>query len=592
MGRIRRIGTDTVTNYSFLATSAYDSTDPAATTSAWPDDAVMDQLFSQPGPTEVEEQGVLITFERLPYAFNGAYVKLKPTYNASVGEDPFIELWTHNSQTSIWTRRHRIELSNPFVGIESETRKVMDLSFFPFVTDVDKVWITMDPGSVGSPTLAFSGLQLFGQCRQTITTPNPGGTLEDDPCLENPFGFDKEGNPCLTPGADCSQFPEGCAPNQGPPLDVCNPTSVDTYKQFLAGIGDGGVALLEFNAWLDANADIIALACADLGPDPVPPPVPPLPPLPKLDLCDQDSIAAYRTAIGDPTLQAEFDSFIEALTNEGFFDVNCPTPPPDEPPVYVDPVTQEPAPDPDLPPGEDPNFPQNNVPPATNDTTDPAFNTPDPQTGAVPTTPTVTEHIIFVFSSSAAKSTFEANLGDYDAEIQNVYPRRGQTFIQTLPTATASLPNSNPSLKLFKHLLTFKNLPTQSLVAVRVEHLDIFLVDAGGASDVTTDNFNSYDGGTHKALEEGTFGIQSPLAGSGLAFRVVLNTSDTTKAMSEFFTMTPNSRSGPWGGVNNGPSAFNNREGLMYRIWIYPSLFSQTTPSITVSDAGEVPFPS
>src|SRR5262245_8407253 len=109
MGRILRVGTDTTINYTLLETSAYNAGDPAATTAAWPDTAAMDQLFDQASPTVVmDAQGALVTFSRFPDRFLGAMIKVAANYDRDTGENPAIEMWTHDSESDEWTRRRRV----------------------------------------------------------------------------------------------------------------------------------------------------------------------------------------------------------------------------------------------------------------------------------------------------------------------------------------------------------------------------------------------------------------------------------------------------------------------------------------------------
>lgn len=338
MGRIARIGNDSSANYTFLATSMYDAANPAGTTGAWPDDAAMDQAFNQASPTEVTEEGVLITFVRFPDAFQGAQVKIHPTYDVTT-DDPFLEMWTHDSVTGDWTKRRRVELSNPFVGVATGTFKVFDFTLFPFLEHVDKVWLTMDPGTSGTPTMKFVGIRLFGQCAATLF--RGGNTSGGDPCADptDPFytGFDDNGDPC--PGTTFGPPPGPALPN----VDLCNPASVEQYRDVLATIPG---ALEAFNAWFDLNSTGIASYCA--GSTPTPPggmPLPPLPPLPSLNLCDQVSIDAFRAAIGgDPDQVAAFDAFLDSLEEAGFFDLTCPAADPPETPVS--PHTLQPEDDP------------------------------------------------------------------------------------------------------------------------------------------------------------------------------------------------------------------------------------------------------
>lgn len=346
MGRILRIGNDTLTNYSFLQTSAYNASLPAATTSPWPDDAAMDQAFTQPSPVEVTAQGVLITFNRLPDTFDGAMVKLEPTYDSSTGEDPFFEMWIHDP-TNGWVLRSSIELSNPFNGIVSGQRKILDLTFFPFLPAIDMVWLTMNPGSIGTPSLNFLAIKLFGQCTGTLRDPAGGGL--PDTC--NPDSQFYTGFRMLADGTfvDCASVNDP-PPFSLPTPDLCNPASVASYREVLRGLDDGGTSLNEFDGWFTLNQTLIESNCAgNTNTDPPTQPIPPLPTLPTLDLCNQDSIDAFRAAIaGDADQLAAFNSFIDSLTAAGYFDLVCPA---DDPPtVYVDPITQQPAPDPNVTP--------------------------------------------------------------------------------------------------------------------------------------------------------------------------------------------------------------------------------------------------
>lgn len=355
MGRILRIGVDTLTNYSFEETSAYDEDAPAATTSPWPDSNAMDQPFNTPSPVTVAAQGVLVTFDRTPEAFNGGMVKIEPTYDTSTDEAPFIELWTHDSSTSDWTRRRRISLTNLFVGVESGTRKVMDMTFFSFLQNVDMVWLTMDPGAVGAPTMEWIAIQLFGYCKQMLQEDDPGsGEDVCNPDSEFYTGFDEDDKPC-----DPAIIYNICDPNNpdysgydesnNPCIDVdlCNPASVEQYIDSLNGVPGATEA---FMSWYQTNLDSIARTCAGInvgGDPPTPAPPLPVPPVfPQLDLCSQDSIDAFRASVaGDADALALFDAFIDGLTADGYFTINCA--PPDPEPVYVDPTSQRPAADPD-----------------------------------------------------------------------------------------------------------------------------------------------------------------------------------------------------------------------------------------------------
>lgn len=348
MGRILRIGNDSNTNYSFLATSAYNAASPAATTSAWPDSFSMDTPFNLPQFSPVTEQGVLVTFDRLPETFNGAMVKLTPTYNVSGGEDPFFELWTHDSVSGLWTKRRSIEFKNLFVGIASGATRILDLTFFPYLPHVDKAWLTMNPGAIGTPALNFVSIALFGQCHSALRDQSggPGGFDGCDKSHPETYtGFKLLADGTFVPCDDV---------NEPPPFtlqfpDLCNPESIASYREALRAIGDGGTSLNAFDSWFTLNRDLIAQGCAGQLTTPLPiAPSPPLPKLPPLDLCDEVSIDAFRAAIaGDATALSDFNAFIDQLDAAGFFTLSCP--PKDPAATYVDPNTLKPTAEPDPP---------------------------------------------------------------------------------------------------------------------------------------------------------------------------------------------------------------------------------------------------
>lgn len=335
MGRILRIGTDDVINYTLQSTSAYDEDDPAATVAAWPDSEAMDQLFDQPAPTVVEdEQGALVTFSRFPDRFLGVMVKVAANYDTETGEAPALEMWTHNSLTDEWTRRRRVLFANVFTGSRTGVRKVYDFTLFPSLLNVDQVWITMDPGDEGSPTLDWYSIQLFGQCETVQRNDQGGGS---DPCSDP--------NDPFYPGDDICGEVFGNPPPTCADPDWCNEASIQDYRACLAANVPEFLPI--FDVWLDANRDGLRDFCAGIEPFPDPvAPTPPTPnPLPPLDLCDDDSIAAFRAAVsGDAERLAQFDAYIDGLEADGFFGLVCPDPEPEE--QYVDPETGLPAEEP------------------------------------------------------------------------------------------------------------------------------------------------------------------------------------------------------------------------------------------------------
>lgn len=366
MGRILRIGADTDTNYSLQSTSAYDEDNPAATTAAWPDSEAMDQLFDQPAPTVVtNQQGALVTFERFPDRFLGVMVKVAATYDTETGENPALEMWTHDMTTSMWTRRRRVLFANVFTGSPTGKRKIYDFTLFPSLLDVDQVWITMDPRDVGAPTLDWYSIQLFGQCEGAQR--NDGGG-SSDPC-DDPTGP-------FYPGDDICNGVFGNDPPSCDEPDWCNEASIQDYRACL----DANIPqfLPIFDTWLDANREGLRDFCAGTQPFPDPPaPTPPTPnPLPPLDLCSEDSIAAFRATVsGDADRLAQFDTYIDSLEESGFFQLTCPEPDPDE--QYVDPETGLPAEDPTTGgtpfgsgPGGVPIFPRSSLPGSDEDDDD------------------------------------------------------------------------------------------------------------------------------------------------------------------------------------------------------------------------------
>ena len=168
IGRIRRIGLDSTTNYSFLATASYDATSPAATTSSMSaaDITAMDQALYTlvPPGTEVTQQGILLTFERrMAYSW-GCIVKVRPSYNAAIANSTALELWSHDSSDSTWTLRRRIVLADPFSGVPSGEAKFFDLRFAAPRQHIDKIWVTMAPDPADTPTMRFVAVHPFGQC--------------------------------------------------------------------------------------------------------------------------------------------------------------------------------------------------------------------------------------------------------------------------------------------------------------------------------------------------------------------------------------------------------------------------------------------
>lgn len=351
MGRILRIGNDSVVNYNLKATSDYDSDDPAATTSAWPDEAAMDQLFSEASPTVLSNiEGALVTFERMPHAFLGAMAKVIVHYDFEDGENPWMEMWVHFERTDEWVRYGRVQCANVFTGASDGARKIYSFTFGSALSGVDKVWLTMDPGGVGTPKVDWFSIQLFGLCN-TYHAPKPNDGV--DPCSLPP---DDE----LYPGDDICKGDGGggggddCPPSLRQPdgscgPDWCNEASIQDYRNFLESVVPEFLPI--FDAWLEINRAALQEFCKGFGPFPPDPPLPPINPpadLPPLDLCDEDSVAMFRAAIGGDSERLQmFDDYMDTLEEVGFFEIACSDPDPEE--VPVDPETGEPTEEPPPP---------------------------------------------------------------------------------------------------------------------------------------------------------------------------------------------------------------------------------------------------
>lgn len=270
LGRIRRISADVgnPTNYTVTATSAYDADAPAATAATWGTDAdraALDQSVTIPVPpaAEIEHEGALVTFDRLPFLFTSAVVKIRPTYDFDAGENPFLELWTHDASEDAWTRRRSVQLASGFVGVPSGQAKFFELFLAVPLEDVDAVWVTMAPGVTGTPVMRFVALHVFGQCQLEPTT---SGSCEDDPTIDCLDPEDPTLNPPSNPNAP---FPTpnwpGVPPDAGgpvppsapppfPTVDLCDPAALEALKAQLTP------EQLDF---LQAQLDAALLPCLD-----------------------------------------------------------------------------------------------------------------------------------------------------------------------------------------------------------------------------------------------------------------------------------------------------------------------------------------
>lgn len=385
IGRIRRIGSDTEINYSFLATSAYDATNPAATTGAWSDDEAMDQALYTlvPPGTEVTEQGILVTFERRVFGFWGIIAKVRPTYTDLPTITTAIEMWTHNLGTDVWTLRRRILFSDVFNGTPPGEAKFFDLRLATFQSNVDRVWITMapDPADTAPPVMRFVAVHPFGQCHERIVTP---GSCVDDPNIDcqNPGDCDPVDSDCLTPSTNCADY--------GP--DVCELPPFDWPR---VGRPDGGPA----------------------------PSDPPVPATPLVDLCDPIALQAFKDS-----MTADQLAYFEDLLAQS--ELPCLNPADVEPP-------------------EKPKEPQQKLPiNDAGDGTPLLPRQPvevyvDPKTGRVGADPrnavggnpeasdsgTTTTFPFFVFYSEARRDRFVTTLAGEPAEVQTAWARSDKQIL-------------------------------------------------------------------------------------------------------------------------------------------------------------------
>jgi len=289
-GRIRRISLDAgdPVNYTLKSTSTYDDGAPATGSAAMSTDDVetLDQEVSiaVPPALTVSQLGTLVTFERFPKFFTGVTVKIRPTYDSDAGEDPYLELWTHDSVALEWTQRSAKQLRSGFVGCPSGKVKYYggnDIDgFFLAVQreNVDKVWITMNPGGTGTPSLEFVALHVFGKC---VNEPVLDASCEADPNVDCLPPVCENLDDCLTPQASCDDLvadgtlePGSCVtpPYDGPGLPPGGP---------------GGV-----------------------GPDPGPRRYDP-PDFPVVDLCDPVALQAFK----DSMTPEQLEYFTELLSN-------------------------------------------------------------------------------------------------------------------------------------------------------------------------------------------------------------------------------------------------------------------------------------
>lgn len=291
--RIRRISLDagSPANYTLAATSAYDAADPAGTSASWGTTAevgYMDQALTVTvdDATTVDHEGALLTFVRTPQFFLGCVVKVNCTYDVET-EAPILELWTQDATSDVWTKRRAIAFVST-IGAPSGRSKSFNLLFAVPVTNVGAVWVTMNPGDTGSPSMTWLGIHCFGFCQ---VVPRYDGNCRNDPTLDcidpNPCLDTPEA--CLDPALDCEdidptgelcteppfEWPTptpadgGPTPEFEPPafpiINLCNPAAVEAYKALLTP------EQLTYFEDLLSTSEFPCLNPEDRSPDPVAP---------------------------------------------------------------------------------------------------------------------------------------------------------------------------------------------------------------------------------------------------------------------------------------------------------------------------------
>jgi hypothetical protein len=336
MGRIVRIGVNT--NYTVEATSNYVEDTPAATTSAWTDPTILDQNVYEPGALSESHQGCLLTFVRFPTVLTSIMAKLVVTYDQSSGENPAIEFWTFDT-TNGWRKISRYPMVSIFEGATTGESKIYDVAIYPNLAGCTKIWVTLDPGLVGAPTMAFKSLSVFGLCD---TKKKFKSNSSGDPCAD-PNGPGYDGTDQGDPPQPCIPIPGDTGGDDCPAPDLCDGASIELYRTCLDTYGAG--LREQFDAWYQINAQLIQDYCNDSNTDP--PTLPPLPgpqppPVfpPLCDFKDPVKLAAFQATL-TATQLATFTTFYNGLIDDGFFELVCPDLPPTE--IELDPKTLKPV---------------------------------------------------------------------------------------------------------------------------------------------------------------------------------------------------------------------------------------------------------
>lgn len=190
-------------NWTLEATETYNAASPGAGPVSWGTAAERDSQNQDFTLTtgEITHLGALMTFVdgRIPDGFGGVITKVRPSYTAP--EAPFIEVWTQDATSLVWTRRRSVNMSDLAVGTRSGEAKIFELLFSSQLTNVGAVWVTMAPSApLGTQVMRFLAIHLYGSCDTDLNTPDGGGEELPEPC-ETP-------EECRLPGPhDCEMDP-------------------------------------------------------------------------------------------------------------------------------------------------------------------------------------------------------------------------------------------------------------------------------------------------------------------------------------------------------------------------------------------------
>jgi hypothetical protein len=239
----------------------------------------MDQLLSVPSATAVAvtgNMGALVTFARFPKYMTGVIVKVRPTYDADFGQDPYLEYWTYDGVAAAWALRRSVALSNGFEGVQSGRLKYFDFRTDARLENVTAVWITLNEGAVAGSTLSWFAVHVFGACDKstagggggggTIDTNDPGCTSSDcidpDPCEGQPESCAPTEDTCRELAIQYGYDPDICELTPDPDwnipefplIDFCDPVAMAAFRATLTPLQ---------LSWLEELLAAVELPCLD-----------------------------------------------------------------------------------------------------------------------------------------------------------------------------------------------------------------------------------------------------------------------------------------------------------------------------------------